>query len=78
MLSIEQEGENMLIGYARVSTEEQNLDRQIDQLLKCTKDLLNIVEKIKNKGAVIKSIKVLSRSTVIRILKCISLYGNAR
>ncbi len=93
----------MLIGYARVSTEEQNLDRQIDQLVSCgvdkrniyqekitgtkrereqlnkmidelqegdtvivtdltrisrsTKDLLEIVEKIKGKGASIKSIK---------------------
>ncbi|BDU86340.1 recombinase family protein [Clostridium perfringens] len=93
----------MLIGYARVSTEEQNLDRQIDMLVKygvdkrniykekitgtkadreqlnnmlndlqendivviadltrvsrSTKDLLSIVDKIKSKGASIKSIK---------------------
>ena len=93
----------MLIGYARVSTEEQNLDRQIDMLvnygvdkrniykekitgtkadreqlnnmlndlqendvvviadltrvLRSTKDLLSIVDKIKSKGASIKSIK---------------------
>ncbi|MDM0816251.1 recombinase family protein [Clostridium perfringens] len=93
----------MLIGYARVSTEEQNLDRQIDMLVKygvdkrniykekitgtkadreqlnnmlndlqendivviadltrvsrSTKDLLSIVDKIKSKGARIKSIK---------------------
>ena len=93
----------MLVGYARVSTEEQNLDRQLDQLIdygvdkrniymekitgtkrdrlelnkmidelqegdtliitdltrisRSTKDLLDIVEKVKEKGASIKSIK---------------------
>lgn len=93
----------MLIGYARVSTQEQNLDRQIDMLVKygvdsrniykekitgtkadreqlnkmleelqegdtviiadltrisrSTKDLLLIIDKIKEKGASIKSIK---------------------
>ena len=93
----------MLIGYARVSTEEQNLDRQIDMLVdygvdkrniyqekitgtkvnreqlnkmleelqkddivviadltrvsRSTKDLLNIIDRIKVKGASIKSIK---------------------
>ena len=93
----------MLVGYARVSTEEQRLDRQLDQLIKygvdkrniyqekitgtkrdreqlnkmledlqegdivivadltrisrSTKDLLEIVDKIKSKGAAIKSIK---------------------
>lgn len=93
----------MLVGYARVSTEEQNLDRQLDQLIKygvdkrniyqekitgtkrdreqlnkmleelqendvvivadltrisrSTKDLLEIVDRIKEKKASIKSIK---------------------
>ncbi|MGM8259499.1 recombinase family protein, partial (plasmid) [Clostridium perfringens] len=93
----------MLVGYARVSTEEQSLNRQIDMLVdygvdkrniyqekisgtipnrkqldkmidelqegdsviitdltrisRSTKDLLNIIDKIKAKGASIKSIK---------------------
>lgn len=93
----------MIVGYARVSKEEQNLDRQIDALMKCgidprniyqekitgtkinreqltkmidelrsgdiviivdltrisrsTKDLLSIIDSIKEKGAAIKSIK---------------------
>lgn len=93
----------MLVGYARVSTQEQNLDRQIDMLIeygvdkrniyqekmtgtkldreqlnkmldelekgdivviadltrvsRSTKDLLNIIDRIKTKGASIKSIK---------------------
>lgn len=93
----------MLLGYARVSTQDQNLDRQIDAILKAgvderliyqekitgtkkdrpeltrmihnlkpgdtviiadltrvsrsTKDLLEIIDKIKSKGATIKSLK---------------------
>lgn len=93
----------MLVGYARVSTEQQNLDRQIDMIIsygvdkrniykekitgiksnreqlnkmidelqegdvviiadltrisRSTKDLLNIVDNIKSKGASIKSLK---------------------
>ena len=93
----------MLVGYARVSTEEQNLDRQLDQLIEAgvdkrniyqekvtgtkrdreqlmkmieelqegdivivtdltrvsrsTKDLLDIVDRIKAQGAAIKSLK---------------------
>ena len=93
----------MVVGYARVSTEQQNLDRQIDMLVefgvdkrniykekitgtksnrvqlnkmieelqegdvvticdltrvsRSTKDLLKVVEKIKSKGASIKSLK---------------------
>ncbi|HHD2789255.1 TPA: recombinase family protein, partial [Clostridium perfringens] len=93
----------MLVGYARVSTEEQSLNRQIDMLIdygvdkrniyqekisgmksnreqldkmidelqagdtviitdltrisRSTKDLLNIIDRIKAKGASIKSIK---------------------
>ncbi len=98
-----EEVKNTLIGYARVSTEGQNLDRQIDMLVnygvdkrniyqekmtgtksdreqlnkmieelqendivviadltrvsRSTKDLLNIIDRIKDKGASIKSIK---------------------
>lgn len=35
-------GHEMLVGYARVSTEEQNLDRQIDQLVEYGVDIRNI------------------------------------
>lgn len=62
----------MLVGFARVSTKKQNLDRQLDMLMdygdmvvitdlsrvsKSTKDLLMVVYRIKDKGASIKSLK---------------------
>ena len=62
----------MLIGYARVSTEDQNLDRQIDDLARAGVDLKNIYQEkitgtIKDRPELNKMISTLKAGDIITI-----------